>query len=118
MPSSVSGRLISGSWTVARAALTASSAGEPVIVSDIVACVSFDGGTASAGCDLPEADRPPLYGGRHGVAPGGEVSCCAPRWAEPPQVPSAGEDDVIDRCTTSGLRPSVVGINPSDAAPL
>jgi len=31
---------------VARAALTASSAGEPVIVSDIVACVSFDGETA------------------------------------------------------------------------
>src|ERR671929_1033932 len=44
MPSSVSGRLISGSWTVARAALTASSAGEPVSVSDIVAYVSFGGG--------------------------------------------------------------------------
>src|SRR5918998_6377952 len=35
MPSSVSGRLISGSWTVARAALTASSAGDPVSVSDM-----------------------------------------------------------------------------------
>src|SRR3954463_4305299 len=43
MPSSVSGRLISGSWTVARAAVTASGAGEPVSVSDIVRCVSFDG---------------------------------------------------------------------------
>src|SRR3954451_218932 len=71
MPSSGSGRLISGSWTVARAALPASSAGEPVIVSDIVACVSFDGGTASAGCDLPGADRPPLYGGGGPGAPGG-----------------------------------------------
>src|SRR3954468_1437871 len=43
MPSSGSGRLISGSWTVARAAGTASSAGEPVSVSDIVASVSLDG---------------------------------------------------------------------------
>src|SRR3954464_6631884 len=43
MPSSVSGRLISGSWTVARAAVTASSAGEPVSVSDIGRCVSFHG---------------------------------------------------------------------------
>ena len=49
MPSSVSGRLISGSWTVARAALTASSAGEPVSVSVIGACVSFDGGPWSGG---------------------------------------------------------------------
>src|SRR3954463_11658361 len=35
MPSSGSGRLISGSWTVASAALTASSAGDPVSVSDM-----------------------------------------------------------------------------------
>src|SRR5687768_8496464 len=49
MPSSVSGRLISGSWTVARAALTASSAGVPVSVSVIGACVSFDGGPWSGG---------------------------------------------------------------------
>src|SRR4051794_3554860 len=35
MPSSGSGRLISGSWTVASAAFTASSAGDPVSVSDM-----------------------------------------------------------------------------------
>src|SRR3954453_1897353 len=51
MPSSGSGRLISGSCTVARAALTASSAGESVIVSDIVASVSFDEGTRIPGRD-------------------------------------------------------------------
>jgi hypothetical protein len=34
---------------VARAALTASSAGEPVSVSVIGACVSFDGGPGSGG---------------------------------------------------------------------
>src|SRR3954471_15916201 len=73
MPSSVSGRLISGSWTVARAALTASSAGVPVSVSVIGACVSFDGDpgpaiglTTVATCAIGSL---PLYGGRQGVLP-------------------------------------------------
>ena len=53
MPSSVSGRLISGSWTVARAALMASSAGEPVSVSDIVCvCLLRRGTPARGGLDL------------------------------------------------------------------
>src|SRR4051812_34488869 len=75
MPSSVSGRLISGSWTVARAAVTASSAGEPVSVSDIVACVSFDGGPAprpACGQRRPaQSGRLPLYGGPRALAVGG-----------------------------------------------
>src|ERR1700710_2033423 len=73
MPSSVSGRLISGSWTVASAALTASSAGEPVSVADIVACASFDGGldpaVARGGGRPARSVRLPLYGG-HDSAPG------------------------------------------------
>src|SRR5919202_1533026 len=48
MPSSVSGRLISGSWTVARAAFTASSAGEPVSVSDMTALSPSTGGPGAA----------------------------------------------------------------------
>ena len=57
MPSSVSGRLISGSWTVARAALMASSAGEPVRVSDIVCVCLLRRGTRSGGGGLDLLDR-------------------------------------------------------------
>src|SRR4051812_23587692 len=80
MPSSVSGRLISGSWTVARAAVTASSAGEPVSVSDMVAWGSFDGGTRSAGqaCqDIALHDRIACHctaGPRGGPAAEGDLS--------------------------------------------
>src|ERR671920_2526731 len=73
MPSSVRGRLISGSWTVARAAVTASSAGEPVSVSDIVACVSFGGGPGRGGRMAAAPARSgclPLYGGAHDRPPG------------------------------------------------
>ncbi len=49
MPSSVSGRLISGSCTVARAAVTASSAGEPVSVSDMVLGLSPSTGDRAPG---------------------------------------------------------------------
>jgi hypothetical protein len=74
--------LISGSWTVARAALTASSAGEPVSVSDMGACVSFDKGDPAAGAARGGGPLPghlPLYGGRHRVLPGAGVTCCALR---------------------------------------
>src|SRR3712207_1169123 len=66
MPSSVSGRLISGSWTVARAAVTASSVGEPVSVSDIVAFGLLRRGSPQAagdGVDLRVRAALPLYGG-------------------------------------------------------
>src|SRR5215218_7822016 len=78
MPRSVSGRLISGSWTVARAALTASSAGVPVSVSVIGACVSFDGdpgpavGLRTAG--PARSGHLPLYGGWPRMPPGAECS--------------------------------------------
>src|SRR3954449_7744653 len=75
MPSSGSGRLISGSWTVARAAWTASSAGEPVSVSDIVASVSLDGNPPPAVGPRrrrpARSGHPPLYGGLHRGAGGG-----------------------------------------------
>ncbi len=83
MPSSVSGRLISGSWTVASAALMASSAGVPVSVSVIGACVSFDGGpgpavglrtAATCAIGSPATVRRATRG-----AAGRRVICCAPR---------------------------------------
>ena len=71
MPSSGSGRLISGSWTVARAALTASAAGMPVSVSVMRWWVSSHrGGPAWSRSPAPDrggdlrSRRPPLYGGR------------------------------------------------------
>src|SRR4051812_50209509 len=86
MPSSVSGRLISGSWTVARAAVMASSAGEPVSVSDIVACVSFDGGTRSAIGDLHDRVACNCTAGRAPPPPGGRGGP-RPLWPEGPPTP-------------------------------
>src|SRR5687767_3144244 len=76
MPSSVSGRLISGSWTVASAALIASSAGEPVSVSGIVSvCLLRRGNPLRrpvCGQRRPaRSGHLPLYGGRGGP-PSGE----------------------------------------------
>src|SRR3954452_21183362 len=82
MPSSVSGRLISGSWTVARAAVIASSVGEPVSVSVIVAFCSFDGGARRRpddGVDLRVRAALPLYGGDPGRLGAVAVICPAPR---------------------------------------
>src|SRR4051812_39391827 len=118
MPSSVSGRLISGSWTVARAALTASSAGEPVSVSDIVACVSFDGDPAPrprSGGDLRLADLRPLYGGRHPRPPAGRAICCASGASSEalrpvrtlPKRREGGKDCPVDRCPGPPLRANV-----------
>src|SRR4051812_22798917 len=103
MPSSVSGRLISGSWTVARAAVIASSVGEPVSVSVIVAFCSFDGGARRRpddGVDLRVRAALPLYGGDPGRLGAAAVICPAPEAGErlislrgcphPPAPPSSG----------------------------
>ena len=55
MPRSGSGRLISGSWTVASAALTASSAGDPVSVSDMR---DESPSTGSPRCRAPTCGNP------------------------------------------------------------
>src|SRR3954452_17349605 len=76
MPSSGSGRLISGSWTVASAAFTASSAGDPVSVSDMR---DESPSTGNPGAGLPPAGsrargRLSLYGGGAVPLPGAGVS--------------------------------------------
>src|SRR3954447_21667548 len=114
MPSSVRGRLISGSWTVARAAWTASSAGEPVSVSDIVASVSFGGEpgprdgrdlrigasrhrTGGGGARPGRRVVQPLYGGVDAVPPRAGVICRPPGPAEAPQPPRPRADRTVDR---------------------
>src|SRR3712207_9202150 len=72
MPSSGSGRLISGSWTVASAALTASSAGDPVSVSDMRGVSPSTGDPShvrARTCSDPARGRPSLYGGPAGGPP-------------------------------------------------
>src|SRR3712207_9053568 len=72
MPSSGSGRLISGSWTVASAALTASSAGDPVSVSDMRGVSPSTGDPShvrARTCSDPARGRLSLYGGPAGGPP-------------------------------------------------
>src|SRR3954447_1929957 len=112
MPSSVSGRLISGSWTVARAAVIASSVGEPVSVSVIVAfCLLRRGSPQAAddGADLRVRAALPLYGDRPAPlrAAAGELRRTGPH-LRPSAGPGPLEDGAVCRCPASRLRPNVV----------
>src|SRR4051794_14057296 len=100
MPSSGSGRLISGSWTVASAAFTASSAGDPVSVSDM-RDVSPSTGSLRCGTRTllrgPRVGVLPLYGAAGGPLRRAAVTPAAPQEAQLSRRPVLGPAGPLPR---------------------